>query len=96
MKMHRFQHDFSQTTPHSTGIPDHGAKPLLGTAMMTETPTKRRWIASVLEAVSETQIAPVKKRPAFKEWPGRETADGKKGFAMRLKAATRPAADAAR
>ncbi len=64
--------------------------------MMIEMRTKRRWIVSVLEAVAESQDERVVVRTAAKRSNGRSFGDGQKGFAMRLKAATRPLADAAR
>ena len=65
--------------------------------MTIEMRTKRRWIMSVLEAVSDTPDM----RGTVTATPRRTTArnqmnPGQKGFAMRLKAATRPLADAAR
>jgi len=59
--------------------------------------TKRRWIVSVLEAVAESADAQVMVRATVRQGSGRGTMNaGQKGFAMRLKAATRPLADAAR
>ena len=66
-----------------------------GTAMMIEMRTKRRWIVSVLEAVAEQQSGPANERVFAKRSTGRGFPEGQKGFAMRLKAATRPLADAA-
>lgn len=63
---------------------------------MIELKTKRRWIVSVLEAVAEGQDTRVVARVAVRESAGRKLNPGQKGFAMRLKAATRPLADAAR
>jgi hypothetical protein len=65
--------------------------------MNVEMRTKRRWIVSVLDAVAESPDG----RAAGTTKPRRTTArrpmnEGQKGFAMRLKAATRPLADAAR
>lgn len=64
--------------------------------MMIELRTKRRWIVSVLEAVAEAQDGRVAVRTSVKQSTGRAPRNGQKGFAMRLKAATRPLADAAR
>jgi hypothetical protein len=64
--------------------------------MIVEMKTKRRWIMSVLEAVAEAPEGRVSARMNVKKSSGRSMADGHKGFAMRLKAATRPLADAAR
>jgi hypothetical protein len=65
-------------------------------AMMIEMRTKRRWIVSVLEAVAEQQDERVTVRAFTRQSTGRNLPAGQKGFAMRLKAATRPLADAAR
>jgi hypothetical protein len=65
-----------------------------GTAMMIEMRTKRRWIVSVLEAVAEQQDGRGAERVFAKRSAGRSFPAGQKGFAMRLKAATRPMADA--
>jgi hypothetical protein len=64
--------------------------------MMIELRTKRRWIVSVLEAVAESQDGRAAMRANVKQSRSRAFPDGQKGFAMRLKAATRPLADAAR
>ncbi|MBA3908352.1 MAG: hypothetical protein C0524_00410 [Rhodobacter sp.] len=65
--------------------------------MIIEMRTKRRWIVSVLEAVAESADARVTVRATVRQGSGRSNMNaGQKGFAMRLKAATRPLADAAR
>jgi hypothetical protein len=65
--------------------------------MIIELRTKRRWIVSVLEAVAESADARVVSRAVARPNTGRsQMSPGQKGFAMRLKAATRPMADAAR
>jgi hypothetical protein len=64
--------------------------------MIIELRTKRRWIVSVLEAVAESTDTRVAARATVKQRSGRRMSEGQKGFAMRLKAATRPLADAAR
>jgi hypothetical protein len=69
---------------------------LTGTAMMIELRTKRRWIVSVLEAVAESQDGRVAVRATVKQSGASLRPNGQKGFAMRLKAATRPLADASR
>jgi hypothetical protein len=66
------------------------------TAMIIELRTKRRWIVSVLEAVAESTDARVAVRATVKSPSSRRMTAGQKGFAMRLKAATRPLADASR
>jgi hypothetical protein len=62
--------------------------------MRPEIKTKRRWISSILEAVAEPlpgrQFGQVEEKPMYRR------AAGTKGFALRLKAATRPVARAAR
>jgi hypothetical protein len=68
-----------------------------GKAMIIEMRTKRRWIVSVLEAVAESADARVTVTATLRRSTGRSQMNpGQKGFAMRLKAATRPLADAAR
>jgi hypothetical protein len=67
-----------------------------GIAMIIELRTKRRWIVSVLEAVSESQDVRVVARATIRQSSTRTMVPGQKGFAMRLKSATRPLADAAR
>lgn len=64
--------------------------------MMIEVRTKRRWIVSVLEAVAESQDGRAAVRISAKRPRNRAFPAGQKGFAMRLKAATRPLVDAAR
>jgi hypothetical protein len=96
MKMHRLQHDFSQAAPHSPGRKQAEKSFALGKAMMIEMRTKRRWIVSVLEAVAEGADDRVASRVHLRQNTARRQNPGQKGFAMRLKAATRPLADAAR
>ena len=67
-----------------------------GDFMIIEMRTKRRWIVSVLEAVAEQQDGPTAPRAFVKHTSGRTMPPGQKGFAMRLKAATRPLAAATR
>jgi hypothetical protein len=96
MKMHRLQHDFSQTPPYSPGRLQAEKSFASGKAMMIEMRTKRRWIVSVLEAVAEGADDRVAARASVRQNTARKLNPGQKGFAMRLKAATRPLADAAR
>jgi hypothetical protein len=96
MKMHRLQHDFSQGAPHSPGRKQAEKCFALGKAMMIEMRTKRRWIVSVLEAVAEGSDDRIATRAHVRQNTARKLNPGQKGFAMRLKAATRPLADAAR
>ena len=63
--------------------------------MIIELKTKRRWIVSVLAAVAETQETRVPSRVTARQPATRRMIPGEKGFASRLKAATRPVADAA-
>jgi hypothetical protein len=67
-----------------------------GHAMMIEMRTKRRWIVSVLEAVADGADDRINARTTVRQNTARKLNPGQKGFAMRLKAATRPLADAAR
>jgi hypothetical protein len=70
---------------------------LSGNYMMVEMRTKRRWMISVLEAVADSPDARAAAKAASRRTTGRSPMNpGQKGFAMRLKAATRPLADAAR
>lgn len=64
--------------------------------MMIEMRTKRRWIVSVLDAVGEGSDDRIAVRATVRQNGPRKLNPGQKGFAMRLKAATRPLADAAR
>jgi hypothetical protein len=64
--------------------------------MMIEMRTKRRWIVSVLEAVADGADDRINARTTVRQNTARKLNPGQKGFAMRLKAATRPLADAAR
>jgi hypothetical protein len=68
----------------------------VGNAMIIEMRTKRRWIVSVLDAVAEQQDGRGAVRAFARQSAVRSLPAGQKGFAMRLKAATRPLADAAR
>ena len=95
--MHRLQRNFSPPPPYSLCISTVEEASQMGTAMMIELRTKRRWIVSVLEAVAESQDGRVAVRASAKAPSGRRLAQGQKGFALRLKAVTRPlVADAAR
>ena len=64
--------------------------------MIIEMRTKRRWIVSVLEAVAEGSDDRAAVRAHVRQNTARKLNPGQKGFAMRLKAATRPLTDAAR
>jgi hypothetical protein len=67
-----------------------------GSVMLIEMKTKRRWIVSVLEAVADGSEDRVPARATLRQNTARKLNPGQKGFAMRLKAVTRPLADAAR
>lgn len=65
--------------------------------MIVDMRTKRRWIVSVLEAVAESSDARVPANATVRRSTERSRMSaGQKGFAMRLKIATRPLSDAAR
>jgi hypothetical protein len=90
------QHDFSQPPPHSAGTVQAEKSFASGSAMMIEMRTKRRWIVSVLEAVVEGSDDRVATHAVVRQNTARKLNPGQKGFAMRLKAATRPLTEAAR
>ena len=97
MKMHPLQRNFSQPTPYSGCILKSWIALTPGNRMNVEMRTKRRWIVSVLEAVAETPETRASFSAPLRRTTGRsQMTPGQKGFAMRLKAATRPLADAAR
>lgn len=65
--------------------------------MNIEMRTKRRWIVSVLEAVAESSDGRVTVQATIRRGTGRsQMTPGQKGFAIRLKAATRPLVDTPR
>ncbi|CAN1554484.1 hypothetical protein MCELHM10_02320 [Paracoccaceae bacterium] len=64
--------------------------------MLIELKTKRRWIVSVLETVAEAQEGRVVARATIKHAGVRRFSSGEKSFVSRLKAATRPLANAGR
>jgi hypothetical protein len=64
--------------------------------MLIDMRTKRRWILSVLEAVSESTETRPAERMTVQQPAANRMVNGQKGFALRLKAATRPLAEAAR
>ena len=95
--MHLLVRNFTASPPYSIAIPQtRDIAMLTGKRMIIEMKTKRRWIVSVLEAVAEQQDTRLAARMSVKHGSGRGFAQGQKGFAMRLKAATRPLAEAAR
>lgn len=64
--------------------------------MLIELKTKRRWIVSILEAVADQAEGRVVARATVKHTSTRTYAQGERGFASRLKAVTRPMANAGR
>lgn len=65
--------------------------------MIIQMKTKRRWILSILETVGDGEDTRVVARASARQTSGRTAmAPGQKGFAMRLKSATRQVADASR
>ncbi|NHB76270.1 hypothetical protein [Rhodobacter calidifons] len=64
--------------------------------MIIQMKTKRRWILSILEAVGDGTDSRVLARATVRQTSGRTAVAGQKGFAMRLKSATRQLSDAAR
>lgn len=64
--------------------------------MLIELKTKRRWIVSVLEAVSEQSEGRIVARASASHSTTRSYSSTEKSLASRLKAATRPLAGAGR
>jgi len=65
--------------------------------MIIQMKTRRRWILSILETVGDGEDARVVARASARQTSGRTAmVAGQKGFAMRLKTATRHASGAAR
>lgn len=65
--------------------------------MIIQMKTKRRWILSILETVGDGEDTRVVARATARHSSSRTAmVPGQKGFAMRLKSATRQVADAAR
>ncbi|WP_149589215.1 hypothetical protein [Tabrizicola flagellatus] len=64
--------------------------------MIIQMKTKRRWILSILETVGDGTDSRVVARAKVRQTSGRTVTSGQKGFAMRLKSATRQVSDAAR
>jgi hypothetical protein len=64
--------------------------------MIIQMKTKRRWILSILETVGDGTDDRVLARATARHTSGRTMVAGQKGFAMRLKTATRPMNDASR
>ena len=68
----------------------------MGNAMIIQMKTKRRWILSILETVGDGTDSRVVARATARQTSGRTMIAGQKGFAMRLKTATRQVSDASR
>ncbi len=65
--------------------------------MIIQMKTKRRWILSILETVGDGEDSRVVARATARHSSTRTAmAAGQKGFAMRLKTATRQVSDASR
>jgi hypothetical protein len=64
--------------------------------MIIQMKTKRRWILSILEAVGDGEDGRVVARATVRHTSGRTMVAGQKGFAMRLKSATRHVNEASR
>jgi hypothetical protein len=64
--------------------------------MIIQMKTRRRWILSILEAVGDGMDQRVVARATVRHSSGRTMVAGQKGFAMRLKSATRHVNDASR
>ena len=68
----------------------------MGADMIIQMKTKRRWILSIFEAIADGADERLVARATVRQSTGRTMIAGQKGFAMRLKTATRPMNDAAR
>lgn len=65
--------------------------------MIIQMKTKRRWILSILETVGDGEDARIVARASARQASERTAmVSGQKGFAMRLKTATRQVSDASR
>ncbi len=65
--------------------------------MIIQMKTKRRWILSILETVGDGEDTRIVARASARQTTGRTAMiTGQKGFAMRLKTATRQVSDASR
>ena len=68
----------------------------MGNPMIIQMKTKRGWILSILETVGDATDGRVLARATARQTTGRTMISGQKGFAMRLKSATRQVSDASR
>jgi len=65
--------------------------------MIIQMKTKRRWILSILETVGDGEDTRIVARATARQTSSRTAmVSGQKGFAMRLKTATRQVSDASR
>jgi hypothetical protein len=95
--MHRLAHSFSATPPQSPAIFQAVGNPVaVEVPMFIELKTKRRWIVSILEAVAEHSEGRVLARATIKHNGIRSYSSGEKSLTSRLKAVTRPMANAGR
>jgi hypothetical protein len=94
--MARLLHGSSATLPQSGVTLSRSGCMRLGISMIIQMKTKRRWILSILETVGDATDSRVLARASVRQTSGRTMVAGQKGFAMRLKTATRPMGDASR
>lgn len=94
--MARLLHGSSQSLPQSTVTVYPIRLYCDGDSMIIQMKTRRRWILSILETVGDATDARVLARASVRQTSGRTMVAGQKGFAMRLKTATRPMGDASR
>jgi hypothetical protein len=94
--MHRFLHESSPSLPQSGVTVSPSGCIALGISMIIQMKTKRRWILSILETVGDATDTRVLARASVRQTSSRTMVAGQKGFAMRLKTATRPMGDASR
>ena len=90
------QHGSSATLPQSPARFTPSDWHAMGNPMIIQMKTKRRWILSILETVGDATDGRVVARATARQTTGRTMVAGQKGFAMRLKTATRQVSDASR
>jgi hypothetical protein len=96
MKMARLLHCSSPSLPQSFGNYSPSGCSSTGILMIIQMKTKRRWILSILETVGDATDTRVLARATVRQSSRNTMVVGQKGFAMRLKTATRPMGDASR
>jgi hypothetical protein len=94
--MIRLQQGSSATLPQSPTRFSPSDWHAMGNPMIIQMKTKRRWILSILETVGDGTDSRVMARATVRQTTGRTMVAGQKGFAMRLKTATRQVSDASR